>query len=275
MKLKILFMSADPLKDLALDEEYRAIEYAIAESPYRDLIELKAKLACRITDFVRVLNNEKPDILHFSGHGTGKKGLVFNNPHSETKINMNEGEENQKMIGVDVVKAEHLEKLFATAQDNLKLVFLNACLSEEQAKEISKEIDFVIGMSDFIVDGTAIILAEQFYNSFASNQNIRNSFDQASLIVSIQRSDEEDTPRMIVKNDEVKDLTISELLPKEEKSEEKQGEKETTTNINGDVLGVGTVSGGTVNQTINHKTVNAKTNVENIENKDGGTINFS
>jgi hypothetical protein len=264
-------MSADPLKDLALDEEYRAIEYAIAESPYRDLIELKPKLACRITDFVRVLNNEKPDILHFSGHGTGKKGLVFNNPHSETKINMNEGE----MIGVDVVKAEHLQKLFATAQENLKLVFLNACLSEEQAKEISKEIDFVIGMSDFIVDGTAIILAEQFYNSFASNQSIKNSFDQASLIVSIQRPDEEDTPQMIMRDESVEDIRISEMIPKQEKEESRESESGTTINIKGDITGVGIVSGGTVNQTINKKTVNAKTNIEKIDNKDGGVINFS
>jgi len=38
---------------------------------------------------------------------------------------------------------------------------------------------------------------------------------------------------------------------------------------------VGVVSGGTVNQTSNKKTVNAKTNLENIDNKDGGVINFN
>ena len=276
-------MSADPLKDLALDEEYRAIEYAIAESPYRDLIELKPKLACEVTDFLRVLNNEKPDILHFSGHGSGKRGLFFNNRNSHTKIkiktkikvNDNKEEELEREIGVDMVNAKHLKTLFGTAHSNLKLVFLNACMSTEQAEEIAKEIDFVIGMSDFIFDGTATILARQFYNSFASDRSLKESFEQASTIVSIQRPDEEYTPEMIMRDESVKDIRISEMIPKQEREESRESDSGTTINIKGDITGVGVVSGGTVNQTINKKTVNAKTNIEKIDNKDGGVINFS
>ena len=47
----------------------------------------------------------------------------------------------------------------------------------------------------------------------------------------------------------------------------------TTVNIKGDVTGVGVVTGGTVHQNISKKTVNAKNNFENVENK--GTMNFN
>ena len=74
-----------------------------------------------------------------------------------------------------------------------------------------------------------------------------------------------------MRDESVEDIRISEMMPKQEREES----RESDININGDITGVGVVSGGTVNQTINKKTVNAKTNIENIDNKDGGGINFS
>ena len=250
--MKILFVSANPVRDLSLDDEYRAIEHAIQSSPYGASIELKAKLACRISDFMNALNQEQPDILHFSGHGAGERGLVFANPDSQTKLTINEGEENEEQIGVDLVSAENLHSIFKTADSNLKLVFLNACLSLTQAEEIAKEIDFVIGMSDFIIDGTATILARQFYNSFASNKGIQDSFEQALTLVKIQRPDENETPTIVLKREDVEDITISDILDKEAKKESEG----TTITINGNVNGIASVSGGTVTQTINDNSEN-------------------
>jgi len=285
--MKILFVSANPVRDLSLDDEYRAIEQAIQSSPYSESIELKAKLACRISDFMNALNQEQPDILHFAGHGAGERGLVFANPHSETKLTINEGEENEEHIGVDLVSAENLHSIFKTADSNLKLVFLNACLSLTQAEEIAREIDFVIGMSDFIIDGTATILARQFYNSFASNKGIQDSFEQALTLVKIQRPDENETPTIVLKREDVEDITISMMIPQKEEKKESNG----GVHINGNITGVGVVTGGEVTQNIhnnqknitqNHtgsgdnvagdKVINTKNNFENIDNK--GTMNF-
>ena len=57
--------------------------------------------------------------------------------------------------------------------------------------------------------------------------------------------------------------------------EEKKESSNGGININGDVNGIGVVTGGNVTQTINNKTINTENYIENIDNKDGGIINFN
>ena len=56
---------------------------------------------------------------------------------------------------VEIVPSDALSKIFELLSGKVSLVFLNACYSEEQAKAISKHIDFVIGMSKAISDEAA------------------------------------------------------------------------------------------------------------------------
>jgi len=247
-KLKILFASANPARDLSLDEEHRAIIEAIKSTPYSEYIEVVTRLACQYNDFIDAMNDEKPDIVHFSGHGVGKKGLVFAKPNSDTKIKINEDTEQSEEIGIQLVSAQVLRNIFATADKNLKLVVLNACLSETQAKEISQEIDFVIGMSDLIRDKTAIVFARRLYQSLASDKSIQYSFAQAKTQVLLEAPDEDETPVIFVKNDEVEDIKISDIVDKNANS--KSGDTNTLTVDT--IYGVGIQTGGTVTQTINN-----------------------
>jgi len=125
---------------------------------------------------------------------------------------------------------------------------LNACLSETQAKEISQEIDFVIGMSDFIIDNTATIFARRLYQSLASDKSIQDSFAQAKTQVLLEAPDEDETPVMFVKNSEVKDIKISDIVDKNANS--KGGDNNSLTVDT--LYGVGIQTGGTVKQTINN-----------------------
>ena len=76
------------------------------------------------------------------------------------------------------VPLQALEGVFETLKDNVRCVVLNACFSLEQAKAVNKNIDFVIGMSDSIEDGTAISFSYAFYLAIASGRSIKNAFDQ-------------------------------------------------------------------------------------------------
>src|SRR5438874_11589131 len=72
----ILFISAMPSDEAQIDSsgEFRAIDEAV-----RGHFKLVAKLAARPEDLVFALAEHKPQVLHFSGHGTGKGGLAFEN----------------------------------------------------------------------------------------------------------------------------------------------------------------------------------------------------
>jgi len=272
MKLKILFVSANPIRDLLVDEEYREIENAIKKSDYNTHIELIPKLACRMEDLIVALHTEKPDILHFSGHGVGEDGLLFANPDSLNTISINEGQENEEHIGIDFVPARALENIFEGVAENLKLVVLNACLSDVQAKSIVKHIDFVVGMNSSVYDRTSIIFSKNFYAFFSSDMSIKTTFEQTKTTISVQAPDEKETP-VLFSREGKEDIKIGDIITIE-KEEEKEPTSQTNIHINGDITGTGVVTGGTVTQKINNKKINAKNNIEKIDNNDGGIINL-
>ena len=49
--------------------------------------------------------------------------------------------------GESLVSSAALADLFKVLKDNIRVVVLNACYSEEQAQAIVEEIDFVVGMA--------------------------------------------------------------------------------------------------------------------------------
>ena len=78
-KIKILVVSANPVTTsfLSLEREKREIEEAIRYSPYRDFFTIEMLHAARITDLRRMFADPQrtPNILHFCGHGGGKKEI--------------------------------------------------------------------------------------------------------------------------------------------------------------------------------------------------------
>ena len=60
-----------------LDEEVREITAQIRASDYRDSVDLVSRWAVRPLDVLQALNEDKPHIVHFSGHGSSGTELVF------------------------------------------------------------------------------------------------------------------------------------------------------------------------------------------------------
>ena len=81
MVRKILFLASNPTDTgrLRLDQEVRDIEDALKRSNKRDQFELITSFAVRIADLRRKLPDHSPQIVHFSGHGTGVDGIVLEN----------------------------------------------------------------------------------------------------------------------------------------------------------------------------------------------------
>lgn len=148
---KILFIAADPRDQAALDfsGEYRAISEAV-----RNHFKLAATLAARPEDLVNALAEEKPQVLHFSGHGSGTAGLVFENEERETVLLAREGLNR-------ILKARELVA-------PVRLIVLNACWSIKQARAIAKKGPDTIGMKIDLLDETAKAFAKHFYRLLVS-----------------------------------------------------------------------------------------------------------
>jgi len=179
-KIKILFVSANPAgtQPLKLDEEAREIEVKIRAADHRDSLELITKWAVRPDDLLQSLNQHRPHIVHFSGHGNPTEEIVLLDVLGKPKP----------------VSKEALVHLFRALKDNIRVVVLNACFSRPQAEAITGEIDCAIGMMRAIGDNAAITFAASFYRAIGFGRSIKEAFDQGVTALLLDGSLEGKTP---------------------------------------------------------------------------------
>ncbi|UKO99140.1 SIR2 family protein [Nostoc sp. UHCC 0870] len=170
-KKKILILTASPENHLRLrvDKEIKAIEQELDRSKNRDKFEIIPKLAVNPGDLIRVLEAEKPEIVHFSGHGK-QAGLVFENEAGQSQL----------------VSAEALARLFKQFRNEIQCVLLNACYSEFQAQAINEHIHYVIGISNQIEDTAAIKFAVGFYASLIAGRTYKDAYDFGCIALDLE-----------------------------------------------------------------------------------------
>ncbi len=159
--MKILFLASNPRSTsrLNLGKEVQEIEEGLRRSKLSDQFQLVQRWEVRPRDLRRALLEENPDIVHFSGHGRGKAGLVFVDNSGQPKP----------------ATGQALAGLFRQFP-KLKCVLLNACYAEVQAKVIVQHINYVIGMKDTILDEAAIAFTTGFYDGLGYGRNIEDAF---------------------------------------------------------------------------------------------------
>jgi hypothetical protein len=182
---KILILAASPkdMNRVRLEEELRDIEEVLQRAKKRDQFEVKLKLAVRYRDIRQAMLDFDPQIVHFSGHGEGEGGLVFEDGTGKAKL----------------VDAEALAELFDLFK-HVKCVVLNACYSENQAEAIAQHIDYVIGMSQAIGDTAAIEFAVGFYDALGAGRSFEDAYKFGKNAIHIASIPEHLTPKLVRKN---------------------------------------------------------------------------
>jgi CHAT domain len=179
-KVRILFLSANPddTTRLKVEQEVNRIEDKIAATEgFRDQFELKQRHAITLPDLQSQLLRFKPHVVHFSGHGSNKGKLIFENPSS--------GEHQEAPPGA-------LSRLFkvmnqrASNDEKIGLAVLNACYSENLAKAISESVDCVVGVSDAIKDTDAIAFAVTFYEALSAGKDIETAFENGRVAIDFE-----------------------------------------------------------------------------------------
>jgi GUN4-like/CHAT domain len=183
---RILILSANPIgtSNLRLNEEMREIKEGLKRSKQRDHYWLETAQAVRYRDIHRAILDYEPNIIHFSGHGAGEEGLVFEDEMGQTKV----------------VNTEALAGLFELFADQVECVVLNACYSKLQAEAIAQHINYVIGMSQAIGDRAAIEFAIGFYDALGAGRPVEFAYKLGCLSIRIAGISENLTPKLLTNN---------------------------------------------------------------------------
>jgi hypothetical protein len=111
---------------LRTDAEVRGVQQMLARSKYRHLVDLSHRPAATPYDLLDAINDVRPHVIHFSGHGWSH-GLLMDNGSVESP----EGHE---------LDFELLAKLLAATTTPPTLLVLNACETEQSSRPVDEDL---------------------------------------------------------------------------------------------------------------------------------------
>jgi CHAT domain-containing protein len=181
--IKILFLAANPaeMDPLQLGRESRAIDQALRTTSFRDRFVLEDHWAVQPKDLQELLLRYEPDVVHFSGHGAGADGIVLVDEYNEASP----------------VSAAILGELLGYFAERVRCVVLNACYSDEQARQIAETVDCVIGIADAVADEDAIAFSTAFYRSLGYGKSVQTALALAQNEVAMGNRPQTFAPKLI------------------------------------------------------------------------------
>lgn len=188
-KLRVLYLLANPASQGALrtDAEFRHVQEEVRGSKYRDKIDLIISPAADAKSVLRGINDYRPQVVHFSGHGGGKS------------IWLDDGKL-QTSVG-SALKFDLLAETLAATDSHPKLLVLNACDTLAGAEALLNAVEIVIAMSASISDVGAATFATQFYAAIASAQSIAVALHQGKVAMKMASLSDAHLPQMIHRKD--------------------------------------------------------------------------
>lgn len=172
---------------LRLDREVREVQQTLRGARYRDLVDVRHRPAATAEDLIDALNDVRPHLVHFSGHGwTG--GIVFDNG------DLDDPQEHP-------VEFDLLAEVLAATSTPPQVLVLNACETLHGADLLLPAVPVVIAMADSIDDTAAIVFARRFYAAIASAQPVGIALAQAQAAMRLTALEDADLPQVAVRDD--------------------------------------------------------------------------
>lgn len=186
--LKLLFLASCPSNAgrLHLDVEAREIGRRIDYAQVRSRIQMAQEWAVTVTDLSQILLRHRPNIVHFSGHGSTDGRIVLEDAQGQGYA----------------VPSEALTELFKLFGNlGLRCVVLNSCYSDEQAKVIANHIEFVIGISGAIKDECSLAFTAGFYGGLAAGETVETALSLGRIQIALVGQPQTIAPRLLCRAD--------------------------------------------------------------------------
>ena len=170
----VLFVASDPTDAarLRLMKELAEIEHELSKrSEYS--FTIKFLLSSRPDELTRKLLEEKPHIVHFSGHGDASGRLCFEDASGRSW---------------PADKAA-IAQIFEPSRRHLKCVVLNACFSAEQAHLLGEHVEYAIGLRSSVSDEAAIAMTRGFYGALSVTGRVSSALEAARASLRLLSSD--------------------------------------------------------------------------------------
>jgi CHAT domain len=158
----VLFLAANPQGTTALDLGKEAAEIAARVEPKE--LELVPQFAATWGTVIDALSQFKPEIVHFSGHGTPTREIIL--------------ERDGKPHPID---AKIIAKLLGIKSKRPRLVVLNACYTAGIARQIRDFVDCTVGTISAVPDSTARAFAKDLYFHLSHGLSVREAVDTAKI----------------------------------------------------------------------------------------------
>ena len=184
-KLNVLYLTANPDSNhsLRVDAEVRRVQEAVRSSRYRDNISIEYRPAADLDSLIDGLNDYRPRIVHFSGHGN-EHGILGDGPRATPSA---------KSIPFGL-----LARAIKSTDAPPDVIVLNACKSAGAKKAFFPAARAIVVMRESVTDWAAIAFATKFYAAIAAGQSVKSAFDQGKVAVEAVSISEADTPDLIV-----------------------------------------------------------------------------
>jgi hypothetical protein len=232
---KILFLGANghDTTRLQLGAEVRDIRRELAATGVGEAFHLVVELAVRPNDLQSLLLSHAPDVLHFSGHGSGRPGT--RSVHDATTggasrdflpaVEQNGLEEARGGLlledarGSSVhLRSDVLLALLAILKRDMPLrcVVLNACFTAEQAEAIAEHVDCVVGTAREINDDSAVAFTTAFYRAIAHGKSVGDAFALGRVEIALRSMPGEDVPQLFCRRGIAADnvFVVEKVAPK-------------------------------------------------------------
>jgi len=194
---KILFLASNPsdTAKLQLTTEHSRVSARLQEALEPEKFPLKFRQAVMPSEFTEFLFIEKPDIVHFSGHGDRKApdvaSIMSESRAGRTDEDLPPSAKPEEESGIYLydedkrhahfVNTTFLKRTFSTMVKRhkipIKAVVFNACHSSKQAEAVSQVVPYVVGTSWSVGDKAAIAFASGFYFGIAQGMDIEGAVD--------------------------------------------------------------------------------------------------
>lgn len=161
--LKILFFESNPKGTAVLNisSELKKIKKVLKIAISSKLLSLTDFGSTSFEDFRENIDEQNPNVIHFSGHGSAKKkALLMLDAFEEA----------------DYISATKLERFFASLSKEVTCVILNACSTASVGLKIAKHVKYVIAMRDEVENMTAKSFSKGFYSALAKGKTIDTAF---------------------------------------------------------------------------------------------------